>query len=97
MTFVELQNALKVLGVSGRMTVQEIRDSYRKLVKRYHPDRGAEAENETIRELNAAYSIIEEYLHTYVYDFSKEQFYRQYPEERLREQFYDSDLWGGKG
>ena len=97
MTYAELQNAVKMLGLSGHMSAKDIRDGYRELVKLHHPDRGADADNETIRQLNSAYGIIEEYLQAYQYNFSKEQFYQQYPEERLREQFYNTDLWGGKG
>lgn len=95
MQYGHLQAALGELGISGQATAQQVRDRYRELVKLYHPDSGAEADNPQIRRVNEAYNVVSAYLQNYVYDFSKDKFYQQYPEERLREQFYDADLWGG--
>ncbi len=96
MKFKDLQMALQELGLGEKATVRDVKDRYRTLVKLYHPDRSV-ADNDKIRCITAAYKVVSEYLQNYQYDFSKPQFYQQYPEERLREQFYDADLWGGKG
>ena len=97
MTYAELQAALAEFDLSEQATLQEIRLRHRELVMRYHPDRGAGADEEKIRRINAAYKVIMAYIQRYKFDFSKERFWEQYPEERLREQFYDADLWLGKG
>ena len=97
MTFQELQAAIDELGLDPQVTAHEVRDRYRQLAKLHHPDYGADPDNEKIRRINEAYQVISAYLQAYIYDFSREKFYQQYPEERLREQFYDADLWGGNG
>ena len=97
MTFEELQAALKEFDLPEQVTLQKIRERHRQLVRQYHPDHGAEADNDKIRRVNAAYKILMEYVSQYRFDFSRETFFAHYPEERLREQFYDVGLWGGKG
>ncbi len=97
MTYAELEAALEEFDLPPQVTLKRVRARHRQLVRRYHPDKGAEADNDKIRQINAAYKILNEYLGDYRFDFSKETFYAQYPEERLREQFYDIGLWGEKG
>lgn len=56
--------ALAVLELGPRATHEEIRSSYRRLCRRYHPDRfdGDEARsraaNELLAEINAAYALL---------------------------------------
>ncbi len=96
MTFQELQRALQIFGLPERATLQQIKGRHRELVKRFHPDRGGEEDPERIRLINSAYRILMEYCQDYVFSFSEDEFYRQNPEERLRMQFRDDPLWGGK-
>ena len=54
----------KVLGVSPSATDDEIKDAYRALVKKYHPDKFsdsdlAELANEKMKEINLAYEQIQ--------------------------------------
>ncbi len=97
MRFQELEAAIRELGLTQKMTARDVKERYRTLVKLHHPDHGAAADNDDIRRITEAYKVVSVYLQDYQYDFSKVQFYQQYPEERLREQFYDADLWCGKG
>ncbi len=94
MTFEELQNVLVLFGFAQHATQRQIRKRYHQLVKECHPDRSED--NERIRELNAAYELIGEYLENYQYDFGLEAYLQQYPEERVRRQFYDQELWTRK-
>lgn len=53
----------KVLGVSPNATEEEIKNAYRKLVKKYHPDKfaGTDLEDvakEKLQEVNEAYSML---------------------------------------
>ncbi len=56
--------SLAVLELGSRATHEEIRTSYRRLCRRYHPDRfdGDEARsraaNELLAEINAAYALL---------------------------------------
>lgn len=96
MTYAEIQFALAEFDLPEQVTLKRIRERHRQLVRKYHPDTGATADNEKIRSINAAYKVLNEYISHYQFDFSKETFFEQYPEERLREQFYDVGLWGEK-
>jgi len=97
MTYEDLLAALAEFDLPEKVTLKKIRARHRQLVRRYHPDKGASPDNEKIRRINAAYKILNEYVSQYNFDFSKEVFFDHYPEERLREQFYDVGLWGEKG
>ncbi len=96
MTHRDLLDALAELNLPHQATLKDIRSRHRQLVKKYHPDHGAAPDNDRIRRINAAYRLVSAYISDYLFDFSKEKFMEQYPEERLREQFYDADLWGAK-
>lgn len=95
MTYEELQKSLKILGLYDRVTMKQVKSRHRELVKRYHPDSGESADNEKIQLINAAYRILSEYLESYRFSFSEEEFYTQNPEESIRRQFMDDALWGG--
>ncbi len=97
MRYEDLTAALTEFDLPLQVTLKKIRERHRELVRLHHPDRGAGADNEKIRRINAAYKILNEYVNHYSFDFSREVFLEQYPEERLREQFYDVGLWGEKG
>jgi len=90
----ELQAALLVFGLGDRASLKEIKARHRQLVKQHHPDAGAAAEAEPIREINAAYRIILAYLDQYRFSFSEEEFLQQNPEARLQRQFGHDPLWG---
>lgn len=94
MTCNELRSAVTTLGLGERASLAEIKRRHRQLVKLYHPDAGSEESPEKIREINAAYRILLDYLAEYCFSFSEEEFYEQRPEERLRQQFADDPLWG---
>jgi DnaJ-class molecular chaperone len=95
MNYRELQDALAAFDLPQRVSWRQLKERHRQLVRRYHPDGGAVAEPEKIREINAAYRILCDYCSGYRFDFSHREFLEQCPEERLREQFAEDPLWGG--
>lgn len=95
MTYQELQQALKVLGLPERASLKEIKARHRNLVKRHHPDRHPDQTLDRIRDINAAYRLLMDFCADYRFSFSQEEFYEQNPEERLRHQFSQDPVWGG--
>lgn len=65
MTYDDLQEALRTLGLGDRAGLKEIKARHRELVKRYHPDAGNMADPERIRRINAAYRILADYVGAY--------------------------------
>jgi len=94
MTYADLQEALRVLGLGERATLKEIKTRHRALVKLHHPDTGNADDPKIIRDVNAAYRVLLDYVAAYRFSFAEEEFYEQNPEERLRLQFADDPLWG---
>ena len=94
MTYAELQEALRILGIRERSTISEIKSRHRELVKRYHPDAGNADGQEAIRHINAAHRVLLDYIEEYRLSFTEEEFYEQNPEERIRQQFMNDPLWG---
>jgi DnaJ-class molecular chaperone len=94
MTYADLQDALRIFGLGNRSSIREIKSRHRELVKRHHPDSGNAVDKETIQRVNAAYRILLDYVAEYRFSFAVEEFYEQNPEERLRQQFMDTPLWG---
>lgn len=94
MTYADLQEALRVLGLGERATLREIKTHHRELVKRHHPDTRNTSDPEMIRKVSAAYRMVLEYVSAYRFSFAEAEFYDQNPEERIRMQFADDPLWG---
>lgn len=96
MTYEELIQSLKILSLPERVTLGEIKRRYRLLVKEAHPDARKDAPPESFQMIHTAYRTLMEYAEAYKISFSEEEFYEQNPEERLRKQFEDDPVWGGK-
>lgn len=89
MTYADLQEALRVMGLGEQTTLRAIKTRHRELVKRHHPDAGNTTEPEVIRQINAAYRIVMDYVAEYRFSFTENEFYEQNPDERFRQQFMD--------
>jgi len=54
----ELPNYYEIIGVSKNASAEEIRNKFRELVKKTHPDKTKEDSEEKMAELNKAYEIL---------------------------------------
>ncbi len=96
MTFHELEQARELFGLTERATRGVVTDRFRRLVKESHPDLHEGREDDRIRAITAAYALLREYCDTYVFSFTFDEFLNQNPDERLRLQFSNDPLWGGR-
>jgi curved DNA-binding protein CbpA len=82
----------EILGVSPNASQQQIKNAYRELVKRYHPDRNpnsAEATKQT-QLINEAYAILSDPVKRYEYDNLQQL--RREPEPAAQQQTYTRSL-----
>ena len=94
MKYEELRESVEILGLGDCATLDEIKSAYRRLIKKFHPDKTSNSESYKLCiKLNKAYRTILSYCKHYKFSFTKEEFYKQYPEERLKEQFFKDPLW----
>jgi len=84
----------EILGVSRNSTPQEIKEAYRKLAFRYHPDRNKENPNavEMMKEINEAYAVLSDPKKRRDYDLLKQQ-YGSYGYERFRQSYSEEDIF----
>ena len=93
-TFKDIDAARKLLGLSEITSIDEIKNSYRKLVLKYHPDKHENDKeyDEKIKDINFAYMIIIDYCQKYPITFTpnkiKEVEEGAYEEDILK-RFYD--------
>ncbi len=98
--FKQIEEARKLLGLNEEATLEEIKNAYRKLSLKYHPDRCKEKNKEycqeMIKKINHAKDIILNYCANYRYSFREEDVRRNTMDEELYEhlkRFYDG-WWG---
>ncbi|MGF1540507.1 MAG: DnaJ C-terminal domain-containing protein [Pleurocapsa sp.] len=70
-----VRNYYEILGVSKNAPVDEIKQAYRTLARRYHPDRnpGNKAAEEKFKDINEAYEILSDQTRRLQYDRSQGQ------------------------
>lgn len=92
--FETIDKARKILGLGEEANKEEIKDRYRELMKKYHPDKRTDNEEclEKSKDINWAYSIITSYCDDYKFSFKREEVERMNPDLKLHEQFGDDWL-----
>ncbi len=101
--FKQIDEARRLLGLQETATLDEIKDAYRQLSLKFHPDRLQEAEKEKaegmMKKINQAKDIILIYCANYRYSFKEDDVKRnsfdQETYQHLR-RFYDG-WWGDLG
>ena len=82
-TFEEIGEARRLLGLPETATLKELKQVYRQMALRYHPDQcGNNPEcEEGMKKLNWAYNLLTEYCARYKYTFREEDVARVYSED----------------
>ena len=80
MQYEEIKRALEVLSLPTLITKEEIKDQYRYMVKKYHPDKGGK-DAEKIKQINSAYALLMRYIEEFRYTFDEDEVAKQLPKE----------------
>lgn len=94
----DIIEAKELLNLPERVSMEEIKSNYRKLIMQWHPDKcpgNNEKCNEMTKKLTLAYKTILHYCNQYKYSFTKQEV-EQYlsVEEWWFERFGNDPLWG---
>lgn len=99
-----IYDASIVLGLSERSSIQDIKNRYRHLVKKWHPDKGScapEVSHKKTQEITRAYKIIMTYCENYHYSFRENDIVNNLPvsariREKMKEQYGKDPIWSNK-
>lgn len=93
----EITEARNLLELPERATMEEIKASYRKLIRKWHPDRSKESKKKTTKmaaRIVAAHSLIMEYCNHYKFSFSKDEVkYHLSEDDWWFERFGNDPVW----
>lgn len=85
MRYSEFKDAVALLGVTPGTSLEGVKEIYRRRVRK--------GDYRDLAELNKAYRLVVEFCSHYPFGFSKEDFYRAFPEEALKDGLYRHPLW----
>ena len=97
--FQKIDEARKLLGLGEEAGIEEIKEAFRKLINKYHPDRCPEQDKkhceEMSKKINQAKDIILNYCANYRYSFKEKVVKKNSMDKELYEhlkRFYDGWL-----
>ena len=84
----EIKQAAKILKLSDTATLKEVKEHYRRLIKKWHPDKckkKIETCNQKINEINKSYNTILDFIKNYKFSF----------EDNDLKNYFDLETWWG--
>jgi DnaJ-class molecular chaperone len=96
----KITEARKTLGLAEQATLEEIKTSYRNLLRKWHPDtcNGPKAKcEEMTAKIVGAYETIMDYCNHYAFSFSKKEVQQHLSQDEWWFERFGSDPLWGKG
>ncbi|MBU0762019.1 MAG: J domain-containing protein [Candidatus Altiarchaeota archaeon] len=90
----KIVDARKTLGLGESATLMEIKEAYRQLAKKYHPDSGKFKDQDKMGEIILAYKILMNYIQDYRYSFKMKDVLAQNPEWMWEKAYAEDSTWG---
>ena len=97
-SFEDIENSRKILGLGNKISIVELKERYRELARKYHPDSCKEERKECeekFKQIKKAYEILMEYLVIYKIPVNKEEYNKtklSTPKDYFHKYF--TDWWG---
>ena len=96
----EIYEALKILGLSGKASLNQIKNAYHKLIHQWHPDK-CMADPELCKtktaELINAFRKVKNFCYNFSVDFTFRENESENPEDQWNRQWGPNDPIFGKG
>jgi len=93
----QITHARKILGIDESESLKNIKEKFKKLIKKYHPDTCTEVREKCRKkaeEIIDAYKIIIEYCSNYKFSFKKEEVMKYLSAREFWEkQFGNDPIW----
>ena len=94
----EITEARRILGLSESATMRQVKEHYKQLMTKWHPDRCQEKKEiceEKAKEINDAYKIIIDYCNNYKFSFLKDEVGKYIADEEWWFKRFGKDpIWG---
>lgn len=100
-TFYKIKKAREILNIGDKASINEIRENYLNLLKKYHPD-GKDANKEfhtdMTRKIIDAYNLIMDYCYNYEISFDEKSIEKYLKDEEWwKSRFGNAPMWHTKG
>ncbi|MFK5881513.1 MAG: J domain-containing protein [Sulfurospirillum sp.] len=74
-----INDALDTLELPVLISIKELKQRYKILASTYHPDLGGDSEK--MAKINDAYRLLKNYMDNFKFSFTKEEIYKQFPQD----------------
>jgi preprotein translocase subunit Sec63 len=78
MSYKKFEESLDILKIVSRATNDEVKQQYKKLSRKYHPDM-QDGDIEKFKEINEAYKVVQYYINNFRFSLDEEEFQKQNP------------------
>lgn len=75
----KINSALKTMELPPFISIRELKDRYKVLASMYHPDFGGDEKKMAL--VNEAYALLKSYMNNFKFSFTKEEIYKQFPQD----------------